>query len=106
MIALLFWNIRKKPILDRVARITGRHGDLDMAPFAPGMSDGFVFHSFMTRELAIRRSERVVQGNPSRRAFFNPMWRFMTDRPGQPSGTYYWNEPLPDNHFWYTLDQV
>lgn len=81
-------------------------GDLNMAPFAPGMIDGFVFHSFMTRELATRRTERTVQGTQCRRAFFNPMWRLMTDRGGKPPGTYYWHESLPDNHYWYMLDQV
>lgn len=80
--------------------------DLNMTPFAPGMIDGNVFHSFLTRDLAAQKSGRVVDGEPCRRAFFNPMWQFMTDRGQRPPGTYYWKQTVPDTHYWYTLDQV
>jgi exonuclease III len=101
-------------IADAIERVENQHGifrtvligDLNMAPFAPGMIDGNAFHSFMTRDLADRRSERVVDGGRCRRPFFNPMWQFMTDRAGRPSGTYFWTQTVLDNHYWYTLDQV
>lgn len=81
-------------------------GDLNMPPFAPGMVDGSVFHAHLSLRLAEQKSERIVDGERCRRTFFNPMWRFMTDRGSRPPGTYYWKQTVTDNHFWYTLDQV
>lgn len=101
-------------IADAVERVENQHGltrtvligDLNMAPFAPGMSDGNGLHSFMSRDLTTRLSERTVDGERCRRSFFNPMWQFMADRGGRPSGTYYWTQTVLDNHYWYVLDQV
>lgn len=81
-------------------------GDLNMDPFAPGVVGGFGLHALMTRDLAARRSRRVVDGRACRRTFFNPMWGFLTDRPGRPSGTYYRRKTDAVNHFWHAPDQV
>lgn len=81
-------------------------GDFNMNPYDPGLISSSAFHATMTRRLAEQRSRRVVQGRPQRKAFFNPMWRFMTDRDGSPAGTYYWDAAIPSNHYWYTLDHV
>lgn len=81
-------------------------GDFNMSPFDDGMIGGFGFHALMTRELAGRRSQRIVQAEPCRRAFYNPMWQFLTDRGASPAGTYYRHAAVPDNHYWYALDQV
>ncbi len=81
-------------------------GDFNMTPFDPGLVSGVGFHALMTRELAERRSERVMNARPCRRTFFNPMWQFLTDRGPAPAGTYYRHDSDYDNHYWYALDQV
>lgn len=81
-------------------------GDFNMNPFDAGMVNGFGFHAHLTRELASRRGGRVVQEQSTHRTFFNPMWQFLADRPGKPSGSYYFHESVPVNHYWHVLDQV
>ena len=80
-------------------------GDFNLSPWEAAMIGGEGFHALMTRELATRRNNRRVEGE-RRRAFFNPMWQFLTDRDGRPPGTYHRRASVPVNHFWYTLDHV
>jgi endonuclease/exonuclease/phosphatase family metal-dependent hydrolase len=80
-------------------------GDFNRSPFDDVMVDALGFHALMTRDLASRRHLRTVAG-VEYPTFFNPMWRFLTDRASQPAGTYYFHESAPANHFWYALDQV
>jgi hypothetical protein len=100
-------------ITEDLQRIEGRGtgrlvlvGDLNMDPFDAGVVGGFGLHALSTKDLAIRRSERVAQGRLCNRTFFNPMWRFLADRGRGPSGTYYRRESVPVNHYWHALDQV
>lgn len=81
-------------------------GDFNMSPFDDGMIGGFGFHALMTLELAGRRSQRIVQAEPCRRTFYNPMWAFLADRGASPAGTYYRHAAVPHNHYWYAPDQV
>ncbi len=67
------------------------------------MVSAFGFHALLTRDLVRRRDDRTVKFT-DRPAFFNPMWRFMTDR--HPAGTYYLRDSRPINHFWHTPDQL
>lgn len=80
-------------------------GDFNRSPFDDVMVDALGFHALMTRDLADRRHLRTVAG-VEYPTFFNPMWRFLTDRGSQPAGTYYFHPSVPTNHFWYALDQV
>jgi hypothetical protein len=80
-------------------------GDFNLNPFDDVMVGVFGFHALMTRGLAMRRDQRVVKGYNGP-AFFNPMWRFLTDRDALPAGTHYFADSKPVNHYWYTPDQV
>jgi len=115
MIAFMFWNIGKKSILDRVARIANRHkadilvlaeceAEPDAVVAALNQSPGARWE--YPTEITPSKLKVFSHLVPGSRAFFNPMWRFMTDSPGKPSGTYHFRVAKPINHFWYTLDQV
>lgn len=80
-------------------------GDFNRSPFDDVVVDALGFHALMTRQLTERKHNRTVQGHEYP-VFFNPMWQFLTDRATRPPGTYYFDQSVALNHFWYTLDQV
>ena len=80
-------------------------GDFNLSPFDDGMVSFHGFHALMTRELAVRKNQRVVLGE-KQPTFFNPMWQFLRDGGKSPSGTLHYSKNAPIMHFWYTLDQV
>lgn len=100
-------------LVDDLQRIEGPQpgrlvlvGDLNMDPFDAAVVGGFGLHALSTRDGAVRRNDRIAQGRTCNRTFFNPMWRLLGDRDGEPAGTFYRRESVPVNHFWHTLDQV
>ena len=79
-------------------------GDLNMAPFEPGMVAADAFHAVMSKDIALKVS-RTVRGE-KRPYFFNPMWGQLGDAPPGPPGTYYYNSGKQINYFWNSFDQV
>ncbi len=97
-------DLRRIEDLERNRR-TVLVGDFNMSPFDNALVGAYSFHALMTRELAARKNNRLVQGIECR-SFFNPMWQFLTDRNSRPAGTHYFESSTPINHFWHTYDQV
>ena len=76
-------------------------GDFNLSPFDDGMVSFHGFHALMTRELAVRKNQRVVLGE-KQPTFFNPMWQFILDGGVTPSGPPYFSNSQPICHYWYT----
>jgi endonuclease/exonuclease/phosphatase family metal-dependent hydrolase len=99
----VLWSERIRDVEDRVMghRRTVVVGDLNMAPWAPGVAGEMALHAYSNSRLAESYHDREARG--PRPAFFNPMWQFLCDHPTRPPGTFHgprW--PLA----WHLLDQV
>lgn len=79
-------------------------GDLNMDPFAPGVTAAQALNAVMTRDIARRGTRRV--GGEEFRYFYNPMWGAFGDRTTGPPGTYYYSPPGPAGRYWHLFDQV
>lgn len=79
-------------------------GDFNMNPFEPGMVSGYGFHAVMRRDIAAEKHRTIV--GEKRQFYYNPMWSFMGDASGGPSGTYFYRRSEPVCYFWNTFDQV
>lgn len=100
-------------LVDDLQRVEGPNpgrlvlvGDLNMDPFDAAVVDGFGLHALSTPQAAAWNDGRVVQGRPTSRTFFNPMWGLLGNSRGLPAGTFDRRASVPVNHFWHALDQV
>ena len=62
-------------------------GDFNMDPFEEGIVDATGFHGTMARDVARRRSRRIMKREYP--FFYNPMWGHFGDGNGPPPGSYY-----------------
>jgi hypothetical protein len=79
-------------------------GDLNMNPFALGVTSASGFNAVMTREVALRGTRRL--SDEDHPFFFNPMWGHFGDGESGPAGTFYHNPNEYASIYWHMLDQV
>lgn len=79
-------------------------GDLNANPFDEFIVSSEGLHAVMSRQIA-RKGSRPVDGEDVP-YFYNPMWRFLSERDNQPQGTYYYCKGDPLCYFWHIFDQV
>jgi hypothetical protein len=80
-------------------------GDLNMNPFESGVAGASGLHAVMTKNLA--RSVDKLKHRKGSQIFYNPMWHCFGDRSLGAHGSYYYNNIIDsDNFFWNVFDQV
>lgn len=89
-------------------------GDFNHAPFEPIFADPLLFNALGDKSLIDLLSLRTYNGH-DRPFFYNPMWNLVGDYDWvpstssplasmKPSGSYYWQPPSADQHFWNLFD--
>lgn len=78
-------------------------GDFNMNPFESPMISATALQAISSREIVIRRGERVYK-EKDREFFYNPMWNFLGDA-RNPVGSYYYKSPQNEALYWNTFDQ-
>jgi hypothetical protein len=79
-------------------------GDFNMNPFSQGMISAAAFNAVAQKKIA-QKGSRILHGK-TRQYFYNPMWRFFSEKDGEPSGTYYYTPTGYDSLYWHLFDQV
>lgn len=80
-------------------------GDFNMNPFQNGMINATGFHGMISRRMVEEEVFRTINGKKYR-YFYNPMWRFFSDKTSVPPGTHFYRKAVPVHHFWNIFDQV
>lgn len=86
-------------------------GDLNMAPFEPGVVGMTGFHAIPNHRIATERGRRGHKGEREVEGryfpfFYNPMWNFFGDERNGPGGTFFRDKSDPISYFWHIFDQV
>jgi endonuclease/exonuclease/phosphatase family metal-dependent hydrolase len=115
--SLVIWEERDQALesseLNRIIRteeIRAGHsrtvvvGDLNMNPFALGLTSASGFNAVMTREIALQGGRRLSEREHP--FFYNPMWSQFSDGSVQPGGTFFHNPSGYSSIYWHMLDQV